>query len=376
MLSTTQNSDAPAQAQNFLDNLHQVLLHADWMARGTAPVVCKAWRDALVHGTGDAHWQWLCERLRDERLLKGAQEDEVRIGERARVVGARRAKGAEGVEPLARARGDRGVEVRRNDRRERKVGGDVLREGEHLLGLASQHDLLPAARCRAGGCTASQPAGYESKPPPAGSRARALGAVFSQISGAAMLSFVVACASLGLAAAGTSAEGKAWLEAKGAEPGVVTLASGLMYKVLREGDGDSHPHVGTSCECHYEGKLTDGTVFDSSYERGSPTSFAPNQVIKGWTEAMQLMVEGDKWEMYIPYHLAYGEHGKPPKIPAKATLIFIMELVKIKGTSKPVEDFPEWSPEDLTLWTEKDQAACDQWTEKKVQAFEARRGPN
>merc|ERR1712159_542923 len=104
---------------------------------------------------------------------------------------------------------------------------------------------------------------------------------------------------------------------------------------------------------------------------GKPSTFAPNQVIKGWTEAMQLMVEGDKWEMYIPYHLAYGEHGKPPKIPAKATLIFIMELVKIKGTSKPVEDFPEWSPEDLTLWTEKDQAACDQWTEKKVQAFQA-----
>ena len=67
-----------------------------------------------------------------------------------------------------------------------------------------------------------------------------------------------------------------------------------------KGDGDSHPKAGTSCECHYEGKLISGDVFDSSYARGSPTSFAPNQVIKGWTEAMQIMVEGDQWEMYIP----------------------------------------------------------------------------
>ena len=84
----------------------------------------------------------------------------------------------------------------------------------------------------------------------------------------------------------------------------------------------------TPCDCHYLGTLIDGTQFDSSFDRGKPSTFAPNQVIKGWTEAMQLMVEGDKWEMYIPYHLAYGEHGKPPKIPAKSTLIFIMELVK------------------------------------------------
>ena len=97
---------------------------------------------------------------------------------------------------------------------------------------------------------------------------------------------------LAAANAGTSPEGKAWLEAKAKEDGVVTLESGLMYKVLRDGDGENHPKASTSCECHYEGKLIDGTVFDSSYERGSPTSFAPNQVIKGWTEAMQLMVEG------------------------------------------------------------------------------------
>merc|ERR1712113_1013537 len=70
--------------------------------------------------------------------------------------------------------------------------------------------------------------------------------------------------------------------------------------------------------------------FDSSYKRGEPTTFAPNQVIKGWTEAMQLMVEGDKWEMYIPYDLAYGENGSPPSIPGMSTLVFIMEIVSIE----------------------------------------------
>ena len=136
---------------------------------------------------------------------------------------------------------------------------------------------------------------------------------------------------LASANAGTSPEGKTWLEAKAKEDGVVTLESGLMYKVLRDGDGENHPKASTSCECHYEGKLIDGTVFDSSYERGSPTSFAPNQVIKGWTEAMQLMVEGDKWEMYIPSELGYGDSGSPPKIPGGAPLVFQMEILKING---------------------------------------------
>ena len=86
----------------------------------------------------------------------------------------------------------------------------------------------------------------------------------------------------------------------------MTLPSGLQYKVLREGDGDFHPTVNSPCDCHYAGQLIDGTEFDSSYARGSPTAFAPNQVIGGWTEAMQLMVEGDKWEMYIPRLLLLG----------------------------------------------------------------------
>merc|ERR1711912_89236 len=108
-----------------------------------------------------------------------------------------------------------------------------------------------------------------------------------------------------------------------------------MGKVLRKGSGTAHPLVGTPCECHYKGTLIDGTQFDSSYDRGSPTTFAPNQVIKGWTEAMQLMVEGDKWEMYIPSELGYGDSGSPPKIGGGVVLIFRMEIIKINGDKVP-----------------------------------------
>merc|ERR1711959_190465 len=138
-----------------------------------------------------------------------------------------------------------------------------------------------------------------------------------------------------------------FLEENKARPGVVTLPSGLQYKVLREGDGQHHPTADSSCECHYAGttpSLTDDAIskdekdwseFDSSYKRGSPTSFAPNQVIKGWTEAMQLMVEGDKWEMYIPSELGYGDGGSPPKIGGGDVLVFTMEIIKINGGTKP-----------------------------------------
>jgi len=116
--------------------------------------------------------------------------------------------------------------------------------------------------------------------------------------------------------------------------GVVTLPSGLQYKVLRAGTGDAHPLPSSPCDCHYEGRCAvdwpDGKKFDSSYDRGAPTTFAPNQVIKGWTEAMQLMVEGDKWEMYIPSNLAYGDSGRVP-----GCLVFTMEILKIKGGTKP-----------------------------------------
>jgi len=165
--------------------------------------------------------------------------------------------------------------------------------------------------------------------------------------------------------------GIAFLAENKSKEGVITLASGLQYKVLEEGAGLEHPKVSTPCECHYAGRLLDGTEFDSSYKRGEPTTFAPNQVIKGWTEAMQLMVVGDKWEMYIPMELAYGPSGKPPKIPAAATLIFIMEIVKIKGEVVPKSiTFPEWTPEQLELWLPKDQAAVDAWREARVKKWE------
>merc|ERR1712032_896896 len=131
-----------------------------------------------------------------------------------------------------------------------------------------------------------------------------------------------------------------------AREGVVTLKSGLQYKVLKKGPGKMHPLKDTSCECHYAGTtlaLTPDAIdkeesewneFDSSYKRGQPTSFAPNQVIKAWTEAMQLMVEGDKWEMYIPSELGYGDSGSGEKIKGGDMLIFRMELLKINGNTK------------------------------------------
>jgi len=127
-----------------------------------------------------------------------------------------------------------------------------------------------------------------------------------------------------------------WLKENAEKEGVITLGSGLQYKVLRKGDGRFHPAVGTSCSCHYEGTLIDGTKFDSSYDRGQPTSFAPNQVIKGWTEAMQLMVAGDKWELYIPSDLAYGDRGSPPKIGGGEALVFQMEILQVPSSPNNV----------------------------------------
>jgi FKBP-type peptidyl-prolyl cis-trans isomerase FklB len=127
----------------------------------------------------------------------------------------------------------------------------------------------------------------------------------------------------------------AFLKENSKKEGVITLPSGLQYKVLKKGSGAYHPTVDSRCSCHYHGTLIDGSVFDSSVERGSPSDFAPNQVIKGWTEAMQLMVEGDKFELYIPSELAYGERGSPPKIQGGAALIFTIEMIEIKGAKVP-----------------------------------------
>lgn len=111
--------------------------------------------------------------------------------------------------------------------------------------------------------------------------------------------------------------------------GVKVTKSGLQYKILEKGTGKS-PKATDTVETHYEGKLISGKVFDSSYKRGQPTSFPVNRVIKGWTEALQMMKEGSKWELYIPSKLAYGERGAPPVIGPNETLIFKVELIKVK----------------------------------------------
>ena len=131
-------------------------------------------------------------------------------------------------------------------------------------------------------------------------------------------------------AAGTSAEGLAFLAKKDQEDGVVKLESGLRYKEITPGTGKT-PQIGTPCKCHYSGTLIDGTEFDSSYKRGQPLTFAPNQVIKGWTEAMQLMKEGGKWELYIPSELGYGDRGAGAQIPGGAVLVFTLELLEVLG---------------------------------------------
>ena len=123
--------------------------------------------------------------------------------------------------------------------------------------------------------------------------------------------------------------GEEFLAANAKKEGVVTLPSGLQYQVLREGNG-KRPKATDQVRCHYEGTLINGTVFDSSYKRGEPAVFGLNQVIKGWTEGLQLMQEGAKYRFFIPYSLAYGEQGAGQAIPPYAALIFDVELIKVK----------------------------------------------
>lgn len=121
-----------------------------------------------------------------------------------------------------------------------------------------------------------------------------------------------------------------WLEENKTKEGVVTLPSGLQYKVLTEGTG-AIPTSSDKVKVNYEGRLIDGTVFDSSYKRGEPTSFQADRVIKGWTEALTKMSVGSKWELYIPYQLAYGEQEAGQLIKPFSTLIFTVELLEIEG---------------------------------------------
>ena len=133
-----------------------------------------------------------------------------------------------------------------------------------------------------------------------------------------------------VACAATTPEGMAFLEANKLKEGVTVTSSGLQYRVLKEGpEGTPSPAANTPCSCHYRGTTIDGKEFDSSYSRGQPTIFAPNQVIKGWTEAMQLMREGDKWELTIPSEIAYGDRQMGADITPGAVLVFTLEILKV-----------------------------------------------
>ena len=125
------------------------------------------------------------------------------------------------------------------------------------------------------------------------------------------------------------AEGDSFLAENKSKEGVITTESGLQYKVLTEGSGSS-PTAQDRVSVHYEGRLINGEVFDSSIQRGVPTEFNVGGVIKGWTEALLLMKPGSKWQLYIPSELAYGSQGSGPQIGPNATLIFDVELLEIK----------------------------------------------
>jgi FKBP-type peptidyl-prolyl cis-trans isomerase FklB len=125
------------------------------------------------------------------------------------------------------------------------------------------------------------------------------------------------------------AEGKAFLEANAKKPGVITTESGLQYKIITSGDG-KQPTASDTVSTHYKGTLIDGREFDSSYKRNTPASFPVKGVIKGWTEALQLMHVGDKWQLFIPSDLAYGATKRSELIEANSTLLFELELLSIK----------------------------------------------
>jgi FKBP-type peptidyl-prolyl cis-trans isomerase FklB len=123
-------------------------------------------------------------------------------------------------------------------------------------------------------------------------------------------------------------EGKAFLKANSTKEGVITLPSGLQYKILKEGNGPK-PKETDQVTTHYHGTLIDGTVFDSSVQRGQPATFPVNGVIQGWVEALQLMPTGSKWQLYVPSDLAYGTRGASDDIGPNTTLIFDVELISI-----------------------------------------------
>src|SRR5208282_3362840 len=131
-------------------------------------------------------------------------------------------------------------------------------------------------------------------------------------------------------AAKNKSEGDAYLAANKTKEGVVTLPSGLQYKILSAGTGPK-PAMGDTVKCNYRGTLIDGTEFDSSYKRGQAAAFPLNRIIKGWAEALQLMPVGSKWQLVIPPDLAYAGNGFPPAIGPNVTLVFELELLSIEG---------------------------------------------
>jgi FKBP-type peptidyl-prolyl cis-trans isomerase FklB len=128
-------------------------------------------------------------------------------------------------------------------------------------------------------------------------------------------------------------EGDAFLEQNKAREGIVTLPSGLQYKIIKEGDGKK-PVDGETVQVHYRGTLIDGTEFDSSYKRGEPASFEIGKVIPGWTEALKLMPVGSRWRLFIPPDLAYGDKGAGNAIGPNTTLVFEVELLAIEKNSE------------------------------------------
>ena len=129
------------------------------------------------------------------------------------------------------------------------------------------------------------------------------------------------------------AEGEKFLAENKTKEGVKTTASGLQYRVIKEGEGPS-PKAGDTVTVHYRGTFVDGTEFDSSYQREEPATFSTTGVIPGWTEALQLMKKGSKWELFIPSDLAYGERSAGNRIPPNSTLIFELELLSNQETPK------------------------------------------
>ena len=148
------------------------------------------------------------------------------------------------------------------------------------------------------------------------------------------------------ASAKNKTEGEAFLAANKSKEGIVTLPSGLQYKILTAGTGPK-PTATDSVVCNYRGTLINGTEFDSSYKRGQPATFGVGQVIKGWTEALQLMPVGSKWQLFIPSSLAYGDRGEPRGgIEPNETLIFEVELMSIEDKTKSDKPKDDKSKDD------------------------------